>query len=130
MSHSSAPEPDPAELSDDESKLVAQLRANPIFAARCQMLMNRFDEELADGKDAHQAEEMVIEELDQLGQSLMGQWAETAHENILTQSQSAHPDRIKSGKKTPVVHHLRNHPHRGTSPARGTTWRNLPALSR
>ncbi|MDF1710968.1 MAG: hypothetical protein P1U90_01945, partial [Akkermansiaceae bacterium] len=46
-------------------------------------LLNRFEGEVAAGMDAHQAEEMVIEELDQLGRSIMGQWADTTHEKTL-----------------------------------------------
>lgn len=99
MSQSSEPDPDTTPLSDDESKLVAKLRANPIFAARFQLLMNRFDEEVSAGMDAHEAEEMIIEELDLLGQSLLGQWADSTHEKTITQTQRDCPPLIKSGKK-------------------------------
>jgi hypothetical protein len=99
MSHSSDPEPERTTLSEEDSKLLAQLHANPILAARFRGLLNRFEGEVAAGMDAHQAEEMVIEELDQLGRSIMGQWADTTHEKTLTKTQESNPDVIKSGKK-------------------------------
>jgi len=98
-SSDTALEPDTTPPSEEEAKLLAQLRANPIFAARFQVLMDRFEEEVAAGMDAHQAEEMVIGELHLLGQSIMGQWAEIAHEKSLTESQGRDLDLVKNGKK-------------------------------
>jgi len=39
MSRSPAPDPENALPSEEEAKLLAQLRANPIFAARFHVLM-------------------------------------------------------------------------------------------
>ena len=99
MSHSSAPDPEIALPSEEEAKLLAQLRANPIFAARFKVLMDRFDEEVAAGMDAHQAEEMVIAELDGLGKSIMGQWAENTHQRSLAEARTGDPTLVRSGKK-------------------------------
>jgi hypothetical protein len=99
MSHSSAPDPENAAPSEEEAKLLAQLRANPIFAARFQVLMDRFEEEVSGGMDAHEAEEMVIAELDGLGKSILGQWAENTHTKSLADALTDDPDLVKSGKK-------------------------------
>lgn len=99
MSHSSDPAPENTLPSEEETKLLAQLRANPIFAARFQVLMDRFDEEVAAGMDAHEAEEMVIAELDGLGKSIMGQWAENTHKQSLAEARTDDPTLVKSGKK-------------------------------
>lgn len=99
MSNLSAPDPENAPPSGEEAKLLKQLRANPIFAARFQVLMDRFDEEVAAGMDAHQAEEMVIAELDGLGKSIMGQWAENTHARSLSEARADDPTLVKSGKK-------------------------------
>jgi hypothetical protein len=125
VSHSSAPDPENAPPSEEEAKLLAQLRANPIFAARFQVLMNRFDEEVAAGMDAHEAEEMVIAELDELGKSIMGQWADNTHAKNLTEAQANDPALVKSGKKTPVVYHLRNPRSERTSAATWEAWLRL-----
>lgn len=99
MSHPSVPDPENALPNEEEAKLLAQLRANPIFAARFQVLMDRFDEEVAAGMDAHEAEEMVIAELDGLGKSIMGQWADNTHAKNLAEAQADDPTLVKSGKK-------------------------------
>ena len=99
MSHSSTPCADNVSPSEEEAKLLAQLRANPIFAARFQVLMDRFEEEVAAGMDAHEAEEMVIAELDGLGKSIMGQWAESTHTKSLAEARADDPAIVKSGKK-------------------------------
>ena len=99
MSRSPAPDSKNALPSEQEAKLLAQLRANPIFAGRFQVLMDRFEEEVAAGMDAHQAEEMVIAELDGLGKSIMGQWAENTHEKSLTEARADDSTLVKSGKK-------------------------------
>jgi len=99
MSHSSAPGPRNVSPSEEEAKLLAQLRANPIFAARFQVLMDRFEEEVAAGMDAHEAEEMVIAELDGLGRSILGQWAENTHAESLDEARADDSTLVKSGKK-------------------------------
>jgi len=99
MSQSSDPAPENSLPSEEETKLLAQLRANPIFAARFQVLMDRFEEEVAAGMDAHEAEEMVIAELDGLGRSILGQWAENTHAESLDEARADDSTLVKSGKK-------------------------------
>jgi len=71
-----SPEPTSSEL-----ELLQKLRANPILASNIDLVMERFEQELADGSDAHQAEEAVIEMLQNLGQNMMTQWAQHSSQN-------------------------------------------------
>ena len=96
-------QPDPEDLSAPitaaESQLLGQLRANPIVAARLGAIMDRFEGEVSAGMDAHEAEEMVIEELRQLGGSLLDQWAGRTHDATVEAARRTDPSLIKHGKK-------------------------------
>ena len=48
--------------------------------------MDRFEAEVAGGGDAHQAESMLIEELRQLGLSMLGQWAQSSHSQSIQEA--------------------------------------------
>jgi hypothetical protein len=96
------PAPDkelPAPITEEESRLLERLRANPVVAAGFGAIMERFDHEVSAGMDAHQAENMVIEEIQQLGRSLLGQWAERTHEDSLEAARQNDPSLIDHGKK-------------------------------
>jgi len=99
MANSPAREEDMPPVTEEDAKLLKQLQNNPILAARLRVLMNRFEEEVAGGMDAHQAETMLIEELHQLGGSLMSQWADTTHQQRITEAKANDPALIKGGKK-------------------------------
>jgi hypothetical protein len=99
MADSPAREEDRSSLNEEDAKLLKQLHDNPILAARLRQLMNHFEEEVSDGMDAHQAEMMLIEELHQLGGSLMSQWADTTHQQGIAAAKENDPSLIKSGKK-------------------------------
>lgn len=49
-------------------------------------IMDRFEQEVASGTDANHAEMMVIEELRQLGQAMLGQWAGISHDQAIAQA--------------------------------------------
>jgi len=66
----------PLEPSAKELELLGRLRTNPLVAENIDLIMERFEEELANGADAHQAEEAVIAMLQNLGSNMMTQWAE------------------------------------------------------
>jgi len=46
-------------LSPEEVKLLGQLRANPVMAGRFSQIMDRFEQEIANGGDANEAEMMA-----------------------------------------------------------------------
>jgi len=87
-------EPTPNEL-----ELLRKLRANPILASNIDLVMARFEQELANGADAHQAEEAVIEMLQNLGQNMMTQWAQHSAHNAETLARQQDPSAQKHAKK-------------------------------
>lgn len=99
MADSPAREEDIPPLTEEDAKLLKQLHDNPILAGRLRQLLNHFEEEVAAGMDAHQAETMLIEELHQLGGSLMSQWADITHQQRIAEAKETDPALIKSGKK-------------------------------
>ena len=86
-------------VSEDESKLLEQLRSNPLMAEQFGQLMGRFEQEVSEGLDAHQAEEMAIEELQQLGRTLLGQWAKKTHHDAVEQAKREDSSLVGNGKK-------------------------------
>lgn len=86
-------------ITEGEYTLLSQLRANPIAAERIRAVMGRFEQEVAAGMDAHQAEMMLIEELQQLGSSMLDQWAVNTHKDTINKARDDDPDLIGNGKK-------------------------------
>ena len=86
-------------VSEDEGKLLAQLRANPLMAEQFGQLMDRFEQEVSEGLDAHQAEEMAIEELQQLGAMMLSQWTDKTHHEAIEQAKRDDPSLVGHGKK-------------------------------
>ena len=93
------PEDPSAQITEEEIRLLEQLRANPEVAEQFHVIMDRFDREVADGMDAHQAETMVIEEVQQLGRSLLSQWAGRTHKDAIETARQEDPSLIGNGKK-------------------------------
>jgi len=88
-----------APITEEENALLSQLRANPIAAKRFRGIMSRFEQEVASGMDAHEAEMMVMEEVQQLGRSLLDQWAENTHKDTIEQARCDDPSLVGNGKK-------------------------------
>ena len=88
-----------APITEEEYALLSQLRANPIAAKRFRSIMSRFEQEVASGMDAHEAEMMVIEEIQELGRSLLDQWAENTHKDTIEQARNDDPTLVGNGKK-------------------------------
>jgi hypothetical protein len=86
-------------VSEDEAKLLEQLRANPLMAEQFGQLMDRFEQEVSSGLDAHQAEEMAIEELQQLGRMMLSQWTDKTHHEAIEQAKHDDPSLVGHGKK-------------------------------
>jgi hypothetical protein len=99
MSQTPAPDSSDFEISQADAKLIKQLNDNPIFGAQIRRLSKLLEEEIASGMDAHEAEEMAIGALNELGQAILKQWADSTHGKTLAETQSSHPELIKSGKK-------------------------------
>jgi hypothetical protein len=79
--------------------LEVRLAARPQLRARLHQILDTLDQSVADGCDAHAAEDRVIEALRRLGQEVLGQWAEESHAHLQEQVPAQHPGAIRHGKK-------------------------------
>ena len=86
MNEKPTPENDSLEATLEEQKLLRQLRDNPHMADQFKAIADRFEQEIANGMDAHQAEAALIESLRELGKSIMHQWAQNTQRDIIQQS--------------------------------------------
>jgi hypothetical protein len=84
-------------LTDHEAQVIQSLRSNPLMAEKLSTLIGRYEQEIADGADAHHAEETFIADLQNLGTSMMQQWAEMAQKKALQKLDSTNR---KHSKKT------------------------------
>ncbi len=62
-------------------------------------IVNRFEQEVAGGMDAHQAEESLMESLQKLGVGMMGQWDLNTQQTALEKSHEDAPKLHKHSKK-------------------------------
>jgi hypothetical protein len=79
--------------------LEERLAHRPELRARLHHLLDTLEQSVADGSDAHAAEERVIQELRQLGQELLGRWAHEAQTQAQAQVRTQHPHASQHGKK-------------------------------
>jgi len=111
MNDKKTPEEQPLEPSTEEQNLLRILRENPMMNDQIVTIANRFEQELGDGMDAHQAEESFIKSLQELGVSMMGQWAQNTQKFALEKAHQEDPKLHKHSKKTQMGYHLRHHKH-------------------
>ena len=94
---------DEPDLSRGDSKrsrpLEERLADRPELHARLHHLLDTLDQSVADGSDAHAAEERVIQQLRQLGQEFLGRWACEADAQAQAQVRAQHPHASRHGKK-------------------------------
>lgn len=90
-------------LRKSESKLRRnldeRLAKRPAMLERLHHIVDRLEESVGDGCDAHLAEDRVIEEIRKLGQETLNQWAHEANEHTHAQVPTTHPEATKNGKK-------------------------------
>lgn len=79
--------------------LAARLAVRPLLRARLHEILDTLDASVNDGCDAHAAADRVIEQLRQLGQEVLTQWAEESHAQTQEQVPAHHPGAIRHGKK-------------------------------
>ena len=79
--------------------LEARLAPRPELLERLHHIVDTLDESSRDGCDAHAAEERVIEQLRQLGQEVLSQWAQEADTHTQAQVRRQPPEAIQHGKK-------------------------------
>jgi hypothetical protein len=89
----------PTDTSPDDLEFLRQLRANPVLDLKFRQIMKHFEEEVASGGDANQAEMMVIEELRGLGQAMLEHWATSSHDEAITKAKDNEPNLSTHTKK-------------------------------
>ena len=62
-------------------------------------IMQKFEDEIANGMDANEAEASLIESLQELGKSMMNQWAENTQQDTINQTKKEMPNLQKHSKK-------------------------------
>lgn len=86
------------EFSQEESQLVEQLRQQPELMVRVQSILKIARNEEGPLKTADEVEELLIEELRQLGHLALTDWASQAEERVSTELKSQDP-LVRSRKK-------------------------------
>jgi hypothetical protein len=86
-------------LTPAETKLVEQLRQHPEMMARVQEIMAIARNEDGPLKTADEVEELLIEQMRQLGNETMGQWASQAEERVSRELKEQDPTVLSRKKK-------------------------------
>jgi hypothetical protein len=89
----------PTDISANDLEFLRQLRANPVLDLKFRQIINRFEEEVANGGDANQGEMMVIDEVRGLGQAMLGHWAKSSHDEAIAKTKDSEPNLITHTKK-------------------------------
>lgn len=87
------------EATPEEENILRQLRENPIMGIQIKTIMQKFESEIANGMDANEAEASLIESLQELGKSMMNQWAENTQQDAINQTKKEMPNLQKHSKK-------------------------------
>jgi hypothetical protein len=101
MNPEPTPDHDPLSATPEEQKLLRQLRGNPMLSEQFKVIANKFEQEISNGMDAHQAEAALIESLQELGRGLMHQWAMNTQDKLVTQRPELHKHSKKNSSGTP-----------------------------
>ena len=83
----------------DTRPLEQRLARRPHVLARFVSIADMMDAAIADGCTADEAEGRAIEQLRQLGQDLLGDWAQEKQTHSLEAARTEHPHAIKHIKK-------------------------------
>jgi hypothetical protein len=87
------------EFTSAEMKLVEQLRQHPEMMVRVQGIMEIARNEDGPLKTADEVEELLIQEMRQLGNATMGQWASQAEERVSRELKRQDPTVLSRKKK-------------------------------
>lgn len=103
MNEKSTPEDKPLEATPEEQKLLRQLRDNPLMGDQLKAIADKFEQEIANGMDAHQAEAALIESLQELGKGMMHQWAQNTQRDTINQSSGLRKHSKKNSSGIPPL---------------------------
>jgi hypothetical protein len=87
------------EHNPSEPSLDQRFATRPHLRRRLLMIADIIDQAVAEGCTAHQAEARAIEQIRQLGQEVLKDWAEKAEPQFRQQAQAGNPKLIDYGKK-------------------------------
>ena len=79
--------------------LEQRLARRPHVLARFRRIADMMDQAIAEGCTADEAETRAIEQLQQLGGELLGDWAQEKQDHSLAQARTTHPKAIQHIKK-------------------------------
>ena len=91
--------PGPGSLPDRTRELARRLASRPELAERVHQILDTLDASVAEGCTADEAEERVITQMRQLGQTLLQQWANAANAQLQERAKRSQPTAVKEGKK-------------------------------
>ena len=83
----------------NRGRLEERLARRPELLERLHEIVDTLEDSVADGCDAHDAEDRVVDEIRKLGRTVLGQWAQEANAQIQGQVSAEHPQACKNGKK-------------------------------
>ena len=86
------------ELSEKEFQLIQALKANPEMLDQITSVTESFNDEVANGMDAYEAECHVIKAISKIGRSMISNWAEQTQDQAVEQA-TKNSNIIKHGKK-------------------------------
>jgi hypothetical protein len=93
---------DPDEFTQQETRLIEQLRGHPEMMVRVQSILEIARNAEGPLKSADEVEELLIEEMRRLGNVTLRQWAIQAEERVSTELKSQDPT-VRSRKKNAEV---------------------------
>jgi hypothetical protein len=85
--------------SKNRRRLEERLAQRPELLERLHEIVDTLEESVADGSNAHDAEDRVVEEIRKLGRTVLSHWAQEANEQIQRKVPVEHPQACKNGKK-------------------------------
>lgn len=93
------------ELRSESARTQNRRRLEERLAQRAELLeclhqiVDALEQSVAEGCDAHDAEDRVVDEIRKLGQAVLGQWAQEANAKIQGAVPAEYPQACKHGKK-------------------------------
>ena len=87
------------ELPSARRSLDERFQSRPQVYGRLQRVADMMDQALAQGATADEAEALAIEEIQKLGQDVLGDWSREKHQQCLDRARAEHPKAIKHAKK-------------------------------
>jgi hypothetical protein len=90
---------EPKHVTGNKVSLEQRMAKRPQVLARFHSIADMLDQAVAAGCTAAEAEERAIEQVRQLGQELLGDWAHEQQAGSLARARGEHPEAIKHIKK-------------------------------